>query len=125
MIQAADAYIIGTPIYRGAYTGSLKNSRPCARRSAHGQSGQPIANGGSDHHYLSIDYVLRSVLMVQHAPRARQCLRAWVSRFKARRWSMRKVDNLERSARPWWPCTSAQGSPMGPLPLSLKGRRRG
>ena len=25
MIQAADAYIIGTPIYRGAYTGSLKN----------------------------------------------------------------------------------------------------
>src|SRR3989449_7256720 len=25
MIQAADAYLIGTPIYRGAYTGSLKN----------------------------------------------------------------------------------------------------
>ena len=26
MIQAADAYIISMPIYRGAYTGSLKNS---------------------------------------------------------------------------------------------------
>src|SRR2546430_12794402 len=25
MIQAADAYIIGTPIYRGGYTGSWKN----------------------------------------------------------------------------------------------------
>ena len=24
-VQAADAYIIGTPIYRGSYTGSLKN----------------------------------------------------------------------------------------------------
>src|SRR5262245_51542618 len=64
MIAAADAYIIGTPIYRGAYTGSLKNLLDHVPVEAlMGKVAGLFATGGSDHHYLSIDYLLRLVLM--------------------------------------------------------------
>src|SRR5215471_18357568 len=63
-IQAADAYVIGTPVYRGSYTGSLKNLLDHIPVEAlMGKVAGLIATGGSDHHYLSIDYVLRPVLM--------------------------------------------------------------
>jgi NAD(P)H-dependent FMN reductase len=63
-IQAADAYIIGTPIYRGSYTGSLKNLLDHVPVEAMmGKVAGLIVNGATDHHYLSIDQELRPVLM--------------------------------------------------------------
>jgi NAD(P)H-dependent FMN reductase len=63
-IQAADAYIIGTPIYRGAYTGSLKNLLDHVPVEAMmGKVAGLIATAATDHHYLSIDQELRPVLM--------------------------------------------------------------
>src|SRR5437762_546935 len=64
MIQAADAYIIGTPIYRGAYTGALKHLLDHVPVEAlMGKVAGLLATGGGDHHYLSIDYGLRAVEM--------------------------------------------------------------
>ena len=79
MIQAADAYIIGTPIYRGAYTGSLKNLLDHVPVEAlMGKVAGLIATGGQrpplPEHRLR---TAPRVDVVQHAPRARQCLRAW------------------------------------------------
>ena len=63
-IQAADAYVIGTPIYRGSYTGSLKNLLDHVPVEAMmGKVAALIATAATDHHYLSIDQELRPVLM--------------------------------------------------------------
>ena len=63
-IQAADAYIIGTPIYRGSYTGSLKNLLDHVPVEAMtGKVVGLVATAATDHHYLSIDQELRPVLM--------------------------------------------------------------
>ena len=59
----ADAYIIGTPIYRGTYTGILKNIFDLIPNDA--MTGKPvglIATGGSDHHYLALEHELKPIL---------------------------------------------------------------
>lgn len=59
----ADAYIIGTPIYRGTYTGILKNVFDLIPNEA--MLGKPvglIATGGSDHHYLALEHELKPLL---------------------------------------------------------------
>ncbi len=63
-IQAADAYVIGTPIYRGSYTGALKNLIDHIPVEAlAGKVAGLVGNAASDHHYLSIDQEIRPVLM--------------------------------------------------------------
>lgn len=62
-IIQADAYIIGTPMYRGTYTGILKNVFDLIPNDA--MTGKPvglIATGGSDHHYLALEHELKPLL---------------------------------------------------------------
>ncbi len=62
-IIASDAYIIGTPMYRGTYTGILKNLFDLIPNDA--MVGKPvglIATGGSDHHYLALEHELKPLL---------------------------------------------------------------
>ncbi len=62
-IQAADAYVIGTPIYRGSYTGALKNLLDHIPVEAFmGKVAGLVGNAYTDHHYLSIDQELKPVL---------------------------------------------------------------
>ena len=62
-IEAADAYVIGTPIYRSSYTGALKNLLDHVPVEAMlGKVVGLAANAYTDHHYLSIDQELRTVL---------------------------------------------------------------
>lgn len=59
----ADALIIGTPMYRGSYTGVLKNVFDLIPNDA--LMGKPvglIATGGSDHHYLALEHELKPIL---------------------------------------------------------------
>lgn len=59
----ADALLIGTPMYRGTYTGLLKNMFDLMPNDA--LVGKPvgmIATGGSDHHYLALEHELRPLL---------------------------------------------------------------
>tara|TARA_R110002049_G_scaffold2743_5_gene21161 strand:- start:42588 stop:43187 length:600 start_codon:yes stop_codon:yes gene_type:complete len=62
-IANADAYVIGTPMYRGTYTGILKNVFDLIPNDA--MFGKPvglIATGGSDHHYLALEHELKPLL---------------------------------------------------------------
>ena len=59
----ADALIFGTPMYRGTYTGILKNLFDLIPNDA--ILGKPvglIATGGSDHHYLALEHELKPIL---------------------------------------------------------------
>jgi FMN reductase len=62
-VVGADALVFGTPIYRGTYTGLLKNLFDVLPN--HALRGKPVglvATGGSDHHYLAIEHGLKPVV---------------------------------------------------------------
>ena len=65
LVEEADAYLVTTPIYRGSYTGALKNFFDLVPNDPEGQDplrGKVVgllATGGSDHHYLILEHELR------------------------------------------------------------------
>ncbi|MFC5997049.1 NADPH-dependent FMN reductase [Pseudonocardia hispaniensis] len=62
-VVAADALIIATPMYRGSYTGILKNLVDVLPNDA--LQGKPvglIASGGSDHHFLAVEHQLKPLI---------------------------------------------------------------
>jgi MsuE subfamily FMN reductase len=68
MIANADAYLVASPIYRGSYTGALKNlfdlipNDPKGVEPLRGKPVGIIASGGSHHHYLALDHQFRPLL---------------------------------------------------------------
>jgi len=63
MMQSADCFVISTPVYRGTYTGALKNLIDHAPyRAFIGKVVGFIVTGATWHHYLSIDHELRAVM---------------------------------------------------------------
>lgn len=62
-IDAADAVVLATPIYRGSLTGALKNLLDHVPVPALRDTPVAIVSmGGSDHHFLGADRHLRDVL---------------------------------------------------------------
>jgi MsuE subfamily FMN reductase len=65
LVEEADAYLVATPIYRGSYTGALKNffdlvpNDPKGHDPLRGKVVGLLATGGSDHHYLILEHQLR------------------------------------------------------------------
>lgn len=63
-IGAADALVVGTPVYKAAYTGLLKVLLDLLPQDALADKAVlPLATGGSMAHILAIDYALRPVLV--------------------------------------------------------------
>jgi len=63
MVAEADAVVIGTPVYKAAYSGLLKTFLDLLPQD--GLAGKivlPLATGGSQSHMLALDYALRPVL---------------------------------------------------------------
>lgn len=61
-IVEADALIVGSPIYRGTYTGALKNLFDLIPNDAlQGKAVGIIATGGSDHHFLAIEHQFKPI----------------------------------------------------------------
>ena len=59
----ADGVVIGTPVYKAAYSGLLKTLLDLLPQYAlTGKTVLPLATGGSTAHVLAIDYALRPVL---------------------------------------------------------------
>lgn len=66
LIISSDAFIIGTPVYRGSYSGLLKNLFDLIPRGKWQSPEAPfenrpvgfIATGATDHHFLSISHEL-------------------------------------------------------------------
>jgi FMN reductase len=64
-IEAASALVVATPIYKAAYTGSLKALLDILPQGAlRGKTILPLATGGTPAHQLAIDYALKPVLAV-------------------------------------------------------------
>ncbi|GGQ72087.1 FMN reductase (NADPH) [Streptomyces althioticus] len=63
LFQQADGVVIGTPVYKAAYSGLLKALLDLLPQYAlTGKTVLPLATGGSTAHVLAIDYALRPVL---------------------------------------------------------------
>ncbi|CAL9633569.1 NADPH-dependent FMN reductase [Streptomyces sp. enrichment culture] len=64
LFARADAVVIGTPVYKAAYSGLLKSLLDLLPQYAlAGKTVLPLATGGTTAHVLAIDYALRPVLM--------------------------------------------------------------
>ncbi|OYR38983.1 NADPH-dependent FMN reductase [Halorubrum sp. Ib24] len=67
LIVEADAYVVGTPVYRGSYSGALKNLFDMVPRGEWQGDVAPfenaavglVATGATDHHFLAVDQELR------------------------------------------------------------------
>lgn len=67
LIVEADAYVVGTPVYRGSYSGALKNLLDMVPRGQWQGDVAPfenaavglVATGATDHHFLAVDQELR------------------------------------------------------------------
>ncbi|CAL9353922.1 NADPH-dependent FMN reductase [Streptomyces werraensis] len=63
LFQRADGVVIGTPVYKAAYSGLLKALLDLLPQYAlTGKTVLPLATGGTTAHVLAIDYALRPVL---------------------------------------------------------------
>ncbi|MET9383613.1 NADPH-dependent FMN reductase [Streptomyces sp. NPDC002928] len=63
LFARADGVVIGTPVYKAAYSGLLKSLLDLLPQYAlTGKTMLPLATGGSTAHVLAIDYALRPVL---------------------------------------------------------------
>ncbi|MGW3645642.1 NADPH-dependent FMN reductase [Streptomyces sp. NPDC000878] len=63
LFARADGVVIGTPVYKAAYSGLLKSLLDLLPQYAlSGKTVLPLATGGSTAHVLAIDYALRPVL---------------------------------------------------------------
>lgn len=62
-MRDADCFILASPIYRGGYTGALKNLLDHAPLEAlEGKVVGLLASGATAHHYLAIDFQMRGTL---------------------------------------------------------------
>ena len=97
----ADALFIGTPMYRGSYTGMLKNVFDLIPNDA--LLGKPvglIATGGSDHHYLALEQELRPLLSFFYAYVIPGCVYVSSEHYSNRDLeSMEILDRLEQLAK--------------------------
>lgn len=63
LFRQADGVVVGTPVYKAAYSGLLKSLLDLLPQYAlTGKTVLPLATGGSTAHVLAIDYALRPVL---------------------------------------------------------------
>ncbi|WP_320782143.1 NADPH-dependent FMN reductase [Streptomyces sp. CRN 30] len=63
LFEQADGVVVGTPVYKAAYSGLLKSLLDLLPQYAlTGKTVLPLATGGSTAHVLAIDYALRPVL---------------------------------------------------------------
>jgi FMN reductase len=63
LFERADAVVVGTPVYKAAYSGLLKSLLDLLPQSVlAGKTVLPLATGGTTAHTLAVDYALRPVL---------------------------------------------------------------
>ncbi len=63
LFETADGVVVGTPVYKAAYSGLLKSLLDLLPQYVlAGKTVLPLATGGSTAHVLAIDYALRPVL---------------------------------------------------------------
>ncbi|MFE2110962.1 NADPH-dependent FMN reductase [Kitasatospora sp. NPDC059463] len=73
LLQRVDGVVVGTPVYKAAYSGLLKCLLDLLPQYAlAGRTVLPLATGGSPAHVLAVDYALRPVLSAMGAAHVTQ-----------------------------------------------------
>lgn len=68
LFERADGIVVGTPVYKAAYSGLLKSLLDLLPQDVlAGRTVLPLATGGTTAHVLAIDYALRPVLSAMGA----------------------------------------------------------
>jgi FMN reductase len=68
LVASTDGIVVGTPVYKAAYSGLLKALLDVLPQYAlGGKAVLPLATGGSTAHVLAVDYALRPVLAAMGA----------------------------------------------------------
>jgi NAD(P)H-dependent FMN reductase len=125
-VASADVVVLATPVYRGTFTGALKNlldhlplesltSKPCGI----------VAMGATNHHFLGADWHLRDVLAWFGAFTAPNSVYLTAADFpdgepseSARAQLMSLVQTLMKMKE----ITPASGDRLGPAPLAARNR---
>jgi MsuE subfamily FMN reductase len=127
MVAAADAYVVGSPMYRGSYTGVFKNLFDLVPNDApHGKAAGIVATGGSDHHFLAIEHQLRPLLSFFQMPTVPGGVYAQNAHFvNGRLVDETVLGNVRRLAeetvRLWRATSGAGGGPAYPTILRKPG----
>lgn len=122
-IQQADAVILMSPVYRGSFSGSLKNLLDHLPLEA--LRGKPcgiVAIGATHHHYLGVDWHLRDVLTwfgALLAPTSVYLTSADFAEGAPSEAARHELAELTRSVLRLRAVSA--GAPLGPTPLA--GRR--
>jgi FMN reductase len=124
-VQAADAVLLASPVYRASFTGALKNFLDHLPVSA--LAGKPcgiVAMGATQHHYLGAESHLRDVLAWFGALVAPTAVYLTSSDFgpegvsgSARAELETLISTLARLSR-----VIGAAAPLGPLPLAARDR---
>ena len=123
-IQETDAILVASPVYRGTYTGALKNLLDHLPIEA--LAGKPIgivAMGATTHHYLGIDWHLRDVLAWFGAIVAPTSVYLSSSDFVAGNLSddaKRDLTSLVKALLKLKEIAPATGEYLGPRPLAAR-----
>lgn len=125
IVLPADAVILASPIYRASYTGALKNVLDWLPLEA--LRDKPVgivAMGTSQYHYLAVDGPLREVLAwfgALVAPTSVYLTAADFEDGKLTANASHAMDELFATVTTL--ATALGGTPLGPTPLTARGRR--
>ena len=121
-VTAADAVLLASPVYRGTYTGALKNLLDLLPVSA--LRDKPVgivAMGNTLHHYLGVEHQLRAVLTwfgALTAPNAVYLTSGDFGEAGVSEPAARSLDALFATLVAL--DTSAASAPLGPVPLAAQ-----
>jgi FMN reductase len=120
----AEAVLLVSPVYRGSFTGALKNLLDLLPVEA--LQDKPVgiaAMGGSSHHYLGVDFHLRGVLAwfgALVAPTSVYLTSSDFSEGKPSADAAQRLDQLVGTLASL--ATATKGLSFGPLPLAAQYR---
>ena len=123
MLRQAEAVLLASPVYRGSYTGALKNFLDLQPLEA--LQNKPVgivAMGATTHHYLGVDFHLRDVLTWFGALVAPTSVYLSSADFTDGQPSVAAATSLDQLIETL--CTLATAvadKPLGPPPLAARG----
>ncbi len=125
-VAAADVVVLATPVYRGTFTGALKNlldHLPVA--SLMGKPCGIVAMGATNHHYLGADWHLRDVLAwfgAFTAPTSVYLTATDFSDGQPSESARTELAELVRTLLRMKEVFPSGSKPVGPLPLPARNR---
>ena len=126
-VSSADAVVFATPVYRGSYTGALKNLLDLLPvESLQGKPVGIVAMGATQHHFLGAEWHLRDVLAWFGALVAPTAVYLTSADFQDGAPTGAALDQLGELLKTVSKLSAALGgAALGPTPLAARAQGRG